>query len=249
MNQIVFSRIKKELSSLKKLKKKRIIICDWDNTLQETEYYLFKYFDIIFSNKKKNKIIDQKIKKYKTYLQEEFLSTEQTYIWQMVRKNKNILWLEKEIMRSFMSDALFYFNSEFFSILNDLLYLLANKKIDLLVFLSHTPRTGNVPEKRKFEQCEKKFSSFSDKIMFGHIPYNKSKGKWINTHFPDYFLMIDDSASVLTDIVLNTYCKNKFFLVPVQKLNKKFVKRLLNCPQIKYSGLNILLDNVMRLPL
>ena len=219
-------------------KKKNTIVCDWDNTIQETEYFLLKtVFEI--SEKTKQTYLET-YQNFLTKPMDRFLEEDSLYAYRtLLLEEKGAKEYERKLTSSFEQNKTFYTQAPVFKLAQELLELLKKKRIKKLIFLTHTPSSFISPERRKIQKLlDLGFSKFKKKISFVHLPYHKSKGAWIHDCVPSMDFFIDDNLWVLEDFVKQNYCKGKSLICPIQNLNRSAPERL-NKKELLFSGINI----------
>jgi len=198
-----------------------IIISDWDGVIQDID---IKWMTKLIDNQTKfNKYLDyNKLKGEDGKWDLIKVWSRNTYYYTNWLKKDNVKKIpeeiEKEVTSLYIDDIGYYFDIPFLIMADTLKKLSYEKFVKKIIFLSSAPKDVET-DPRKLIMMNRFFKDNIGKFSIEVIHGNTPKSQYINEHYPDYTVFIDDRSDVVRDVIENTDSKNKQFILPIYGYN------------------------------
>lgn len=222
------------------LTRSEIIICDWDNVIQNID---IPWLVGVYQNKEL----------FKDYFDEEKMDvTQKDYLFKVLGRKDYYLdqWLLKDkekqlpqhlkelFMDIYIKDEDFYNKCKFTELSKTLSIMVHQNFCSELVFLSHAPSGMNGEDKRKEKIFEKYKEMYgledNNKVRLVIIDEGTKKHDWVKENCPNFTTAIDDRVDIIKGYISETDITKGVFIMPRLGYNSPIDDHLTNQEKIKY---------------
>lgn len=222
------------------LNRKEVIICDWDNVIQNIDipwlvgvYQKRDLFKDYFDEDKMD--VTQKDYLFKVLGRKDYYLDQ----WLLKDKEKPLPpHLKEEFMNIYLKDEDFYNKCRFTELSNTLAALVEQSFCKELIFLSHAPKEMNGVDKRKEEifklYCEQQNLEENTKVRLVIIDEGTKKHDWVKENCPHFTTAIDDRIDIIKGYISETNISKGIFILPRLGYNAPIDDHMNNQEKIKY---------------